>query len=78
MSGAVGVAIAAASVEAFRYGLSGGELVARDMTLTFGVVALVTLGSVPIFLRLKPDAGAQASGQRLVAETTAPGAATSS
>ncbi|HEY1941886.1 MAG TPA: DHA2 family efflux MFS transporter permease subunit [Roseiarcus sp.] len=77
MSGAIGVAIAAASVEAFRYGLSGGELVARDMTLTFGVVALVTLGSVPIFLRLKPDAGAQVSGQRLVAETTAPGAATS-
>ncbi len=76
MSGAVGVAVAAAGVEAFRYGLSGGELVARDMTLTFGVVALVALSSVPIFLRLKPDAGAQVSGQRLVAETTAPGAAT--
>ena len=77
MSGAVGVAVAAASVEVFRYSLSGGELVARDMTLTFGVVALVTLVSTAFFMRLKPDAGAQVSGQRLAAETTAPGAATS-
>ena len=64
MSGVVGVAVAAASVEAIRYGFSGGELVASDMTLTFGVVALVTLSSVAIFASLKPNAGAEVSGQR--------------
>jgi EmrB/QacA subfamily drug resistance transporter len=64
MSGVVGIAVAAASVEAIRYGLTGGELVSRDMTLTFGVVALVTLSSAAIFARLKADAGAEVSGQR--------------
>ena len=64
MSGVVGVAVAAASVETIRYGFSGGELVASDMTLTFGVVALVTLSSVAIFASLKPNAGAEVSGQR--------------
>ena len=34
------------------------------MTLSFGVVALVALSSVAIFARLKPDAGAEVSGQR--------------
>ena len=41
------------------------RLSARDMTLSFGVVALITLSSVAIFARLKPDAGAEVSGQHI-------------
>ena len=37
---------------------------ARDMEISFGVVALVTLSSVLIFMRLKPDAGSEISGAR--------------
>ena len=73
MSGAVGVAVAAASVESDAVGASAmRQLVARDMTLSFGVVALVTLSSVAIFARLKPDAGAEVSGQRQTIEDAAP------
>jgi hypothetical protein len=44
----------------------------RDMTLSFGVVALVGLSSVAIFARLRPDAGAEVSGQRQAIEDAAP------
>ncbi len=71
MSGAVGVAVAAASVEAIRFALGDGQLVSRDMTLSFGVVALITLSSVAIFARLKPGAGAEVSGQRGAADASA-------
>ena len=64
MSGAVGVAVAAASIETIRFALGDAQLVSRDMTLSFAVVALITLSSVAIFARLKPDAGAEVSGQR--------------
>jgi EmrB/QacA subfamily drug resistance transporter len=64
MSGAVGVAVAAASIETIRFALGDAQLVTRDMTLSFAVVALITLSSVAIFARLKPDAGAEVSGQR--------------
>jgi len=76
MSGAVGVAVAAASVETIRYGWSGGDLVAADMTVSFGVVSLITLSSVAVFMGLKLDAGAAVSGQQAVAgiSTEAPAA----
>ena len=74
MSSAVGVAVAAASVQGFRWGLGDTALLPRDMTLSFAVVALITLGSLLIFARLKPDAGAEVSGQRIAAEATAPAA----
>ena len=64
MSGAVGVAVAAASIETIRFALGDAQLVTRDMTLSFAVVALITLSSAAIFARLKPDAGAEVSGQR--------------
>ncbi|MGA2492132.1 MAG: DHA2 family efflux MFS transporter permease subunit [Roseiarcus sp.] len=64
MSGAVGVALAAACVQTFRWGLGDTALTPRDMTLSFAVVALVAVSSVAIFARLKPDAGADVSGQR--------------
>jgi hypothetical protein len=72
MSGAVGVALAAASVQTFRWGLGDTALMPRDMTLSFGVVALVGVSSVAIFARLRPDAGAEVSGQRQTIEEAAP------
>ncbi len=62
MSGAVGVSVAAASIESIRFALGDGQLVARDMSLSFGVVALIALSSIAIFARLKPEAGAEVSG----------------
>ena len=44
----------------------------RDMTLSFAVVSLVAASALIIFARLKPDAGAEVSGQRIEAEATAP------
>ena len=41
------------------------SLQARHMAASFGVVALVTLSSVAIFARLKPDAGAEVSGAKV-------------
>jgi MFS family permease len=72
MSSAVGVAVAAASVQGLRWGFGDTALQPRDMTLSFAVVALITLSSLAIFARLKPDAGAEVSGQRIAAEATAP------
>jgi MFS family permease len=72
MSGAVGVALAAASVQTFRWGLGDTALTPRDMTLSFAVVSLVALSSVAIFVRLKPDAGAEVSGQRQAIEDATP------
>jgi len=72
MSAAVGVAVAAASIESIRFALGDAQLAARDMTLSFGVVALVTFASTAIFVRLKPNAGADVSGQRIDAEAAAP------
>jgi len=45
-------------------------LVSRDMTFSFAVVALVTLGALPMFLRLAQDAGAEVSGNRVGEEPT--------
>jgi EmrB/QacA subfamily drug resistance transporter len=64
MSGAVGVAVAAASVETMQWTFGDGQLAARDMEWSFFIVALVTLSSVLLFMRLKPDAGAEVSGAR--------------
>ena len=72
MSGAVGVALAAASVQTFRWGLGDTALAPRDLTLSFAVVSLVALSSVAIFARLKPDAGAEVSGQRQAIEDATP------
>ena len=65
MSGAVGVAFAAASIESLQWMLGDTHLVARDMSISFFVVALVTLSSIAVFYRLKPDAGAEVSGATL-------------
>ena len=59
MSAAVGVAVAAASIELMQLVFGDGALVSRDMTWSFAIVALVTLCSVPMFTRLEADAGAE-------------------
>lgn len=68
MSGAVGVAVAAMSVEAIQFGFGDSELMARDLSLAFVLVAIVSSLSVLVFAQLKPDAGAAVSG-RMVSTT---------
>jgi len=70
MSSAVGVAVAAASVESLQWVFGDATLVSRDMAYSFGVVALVSVSSVILFARLRPDAGAEVSGA--VTEEAAP------
>ena len=65
MSQAVGVAVAAASVQGVQWALSDATLVPRDMQISFFVVAAISLVSILIFVRLRPDAGAEVSGHAL-------------
>jgi EmrB/QacA subfamily drug resistance transporter len=65
MSGAIGVAVAAICVEAIQFGFGDSELMARDLSLAFVLVAIVSSLSVFIFAQLKPDAGAAVSGRML-------------
>jgi EmrB/QacA subfamily drug resistance transporter len=72
MSSAVGVAVAAASVESMQWAFGDRQLIARDMAYSFGVVALVTLSSVALFMLLRPNAGAEVSGAVATEPTPAP------
>jgi len=72
MSSAVGVAVAAASVQGLQWGFGDATLAPRDMQLSFFVVAAVSAASVLIFLRLKPDAGAEVSGRAVAAAAAEP------
>ncbi len=67
MSQAVGVAVAAASVQSLQWLFHDPVLAPRDMQVSFYVVAAVTLASTLIFLRLDPDAGAEVSGRAIPA-----------
>ena len=71
MSSAVGVAVAAAAVESMQWFFGDATLQSRDMSSSFGVVTLVTLASLAIFARLKPDAGAEVSGAAVGEEPAA-------
>jgi EmrB/QacA subfamily drug resistance transporter len=76
MSGAIGVAVAAICVETIQFGFGDSELGARDLSLAFGLVAIVSSLSVLIFAQLKPDAGAAVSGRMVsTSEEPAPAAA---
>jgi EmrB/QacA subfamily drug resistance transporter len=67
MSQAVGVAVAAVSVESLQW-LNGDDALApRDMQWSFLVMAAIALASTLIFMRLDPDAGAEVSGHRAYA-----------
>jgi EmrB/QacA subfamily drug resistance transporter len=74
MSGAVGVAVAAICIELIQFGFGDHALDARDLSLAFVIVAVVSSLSVLIFATLKPDAGAAVSG-RMVSTSQQRGAA---
>ena len=63
MSGAVGVAVAAICVQTIQLGFGDHTLEARDLSLAFVLVAIVSSFSTLIFATLKPDAGAAVSGR---------------
>ena len=65
MSGAVGVAVAAICVELIQVGFGDSELMARDLSLAFVLVAIISSLAVFVFARLKPDAGAAVSGRMI-------------
>jgi hypothetical protein len=75
MSGAVGVAVAAICVELIQFGFGDSELMARDLSLAFVLVAIVSSLSVLVFARLKPDAGAAVSGKLRAPHQAQPAAA---
>jgi EmrB/QacA subfamily drug resistance transporter len=74
-SGAVGVALAAICVETIQLGFGDSELQARDLSLAFVLVAIVSSLSVIVFAHLKPDAGAAVSGKRAPRAHAQPAAA---
>ena len=74
-SGAVGVALAAICVETIQFGFGDSELQARDLSLAFVLVAIVSSLSVIVFAHLKPDAGAAVSGKRAPPAHAQPAAA---
>jgi EmrB/QacA subfamily drug resistance transporter len=74
MSGAVGVAVAAICVELIQVSFGDSGLLARDLSLAFVLVALVSSLSVFVFAGLKPDAGAAVSG-RMVSTSEEPATA---
>ncbi len=75
MSGAVGVAVAAICVQSIQFGFGDSALEARDLSLAFVMVAIISSLSTLIFARLKPDAGAAVSGKLPSPEEAAPAAA---
>ncbi len=75
MSGAVGVAIAAICVQSIQFGFGDSALEARDLSLAFVMVAIISSLSTLIFAMLKPDAGAAVSGKLPAPHEAAPAAA---
>jgi EmrB/QacA subfamily drug resistance transporter len=75
MSGAVGVAVAAICVQSIQLGFGDPELQARDLSLAFVLVAIVSSLSVIVFARLRPDAGAAVSGKLPAPREAQPAAA---
>ncbi len=63
MSGAVGVAVAAICIQVIQVSLGDQTLVARDLSIAFVLVAIISSLSVLVFMRLAPDAGAAVSGK---------------
>jgi MFS family permease len=64
MSQTVGVAAGAAAIESIQFLYGDDALLARDFGPAFFVVALISVASVPVFVRLSPDAGAEVSGRK--------------
>jgi hypothetical protein len=66
LSQTAGVATAALMLNAVLVFRGGTTLVAADFYPVFVGVALISLLSVPFFLRMAPDAGAEVSGRMMV------------
>ncbi len=63
MSGAIGVAVAAVCIQLIQVGFADATLEARDLSLAFVAVAVLSSLSTLVFVRLKPDAGAALSAR---------------
>ncbi|MGA2042699.1 MAG: MFS transporter [Roseiarcus sp.] len=75
MSQTVGVAAGAAAIESIQAFYGDAGLAARDFGGAFFVVALISVSSILVFLRLAPDAGAEVSGRKAATLDSAPAAA---
>ena len=76
MSGAVGVAVAAVCIQLIQVALADQTLVARDLSIAFVMVAVISSLSALIFARLPPEAGSAVSGKvRATRKSHAPAAA---
>jgi len=74
MSQTTGVAAGAAAIEAVQFFRGDAALSATDFGPAFFIVAAISLGSVLVFMRLSPNAGAEVSG-RIAPKESAPAAA---
>jgi EmrB/QacA subfamily drug resistance transporter len=59
MSGAVGIAVAAVCIQLIQAGFGDAALAARDLSLAFVGVAVISSLSTLVFVTLKPDAGSE-------------------
>ncbi len=75
MSGAVGVAVAAICIQLIQFGFGDNALSARDLSLAFVMVAVISSLSALIFANLKPDAGAALAAKAPAPEEGAAAAA---
>ncbi len=75
MSQTTGVAAGAAAVEIVQSAYGDQSLTTRDFGWAFFIIALISMGSVLIFARLSPNAGAEVSGRRARRAESAPAAA---
>ena len=75
MSQTVGVAVGAAAIETLQFAYGDAALTTRDFAGAFVIVALVSLSSLAVFARLKPDAGDIVSGKKVLAAAATPAAA---
>ena len=75
MSGAVGIAVAAVCIQLIQVGFGDATLAARDLSLAFVGVAVISSLSTLIFATLKPDAGAELSARAPAQEEGAAAAA---
>ena len=75
MSQTTGVAAGAAAIEAVQFLAGDATLSANDFGPAFFIVAAISLGSIPIFMRLSANAGAEVSGRIPPQSTSAPAAA---
>ena len=75
MPGATGVAVAAVCIQIIQLGFGDSTLEARDLSLAFVAVAILSSLSMLVFATLRPDAGAALAARAPVKGEEAPTAA---